>query len=199
MLPIPTLMKRLSVLAMVLLAASTLVWAEARVEMGTYVEGTVTGFAPNTGGTLTLGDTLQFKTENGAVTVPFESIVKADLSGVRTHADSVPLYKVWAFHKRFTAKTKTQLLTLRFTDEENAERTMTIELPQEAASTAMDTIEAKAGKLHADGKAAKAEGPSKKDAAPSKATGDWWGDKYWKTNRNAATWGKPAGSIAPQN
>ena len=36
-------------------------------------------------------------------------------------------------------------------------------------------------------------------ASPATKPGsDWWGDNIWKTPRNAETWGKPAGTSAPQ-
>ena len=38
-----------------------------------------------------------------------------------------------------------------------------------------------------------------KASPATKAGSDWWGDDVWKTNRNAATWTKPAGASAPQD
>lgn len=36
-------------------------------------------------------------------------------------------------------------------------------------------------------------------ASPATKPGsDWWGDDIWKTKRNAETWTKPTGTIAPQ-
>jgi hypothetical protein len=37
-----------------------------------------------------------------------------------------------------------------------------------------------------------------KASPATKAGSDWWGDDVWKTTRNASTWGKPAGTNAPQ-
>jgi hypothetical protein len=38
-----------------------------------------------------------------------------------------------------------------------------------------------------------------KATPPTKPGSDWWGDDIWKTTRNANTWNKPAGTIAPED
>jgi hypothetical protein len=43
--------------------------------------------------------------------------------------------------------------------------------------------------------------PNDRGAKASPATkpgSDWWGDDIWKTTRNASTWTKPTGTIAPE-
>jgi hypothetical protein len=43
--------------------------------------------------------------------------------------------------------------------------------------------------------------PNDRGAKASPATkpgSDWWGDDVWKTTRNAPTWTKPTGTIAPE-
>src|ERR1700756_818891 len=94
----------------------------SRAESTTYVEGNLTGIAPNTGGTLTFSDdkTVSFRTGLGSVVIPYANINKAELGATKVHSENAPLYKVWSLHKRFMGKNKTesQFLTLGFKNED---------------------------------------------------------------------------------
>jgi hypothetical protein len=84
-----------------------------------------------------------------------------------------PLYKVWALPKRLV-KSETRQMTLAFKAENGQDQTMTLEMSKASAEGALATIERHSGKV---------------------ANSDWWGDNYWKTNRNKDTWGG-AGTVA---
>jgi hypothetical protein len=203
--------------AWTVLACAT-AFAASRAESTTYVDGNLTGVSPNTGGTLLFSDdkSMSFRTGLATVSVPYASIGKAELGVTRTNSHDVAFYKVWARHK----KTETQFLTVEFKNEEGEAKTMTLELAQASAPSVLAAIQERTAQLAA-AKAdpagvvtpaeavvrpavastkpvIRANDAGAKATPPTKAGSDWWGDDIWKTHSNAATWSKPAGTIAPQ-
>ena len=206
--------------AWTVLACAT-AFAASRAESTTYVDGNLTGVSPNTGGTLLFSDdkSMTFRTGLATVSVPYASISKAELGVTRTNSHDVAFYKVWARHK----KTETQFLTVEFKNEEGEAKTMTLELAQASAPSVLAAIQERTGPT-AQLAAAKADPAGvvtpasavvrpavasnkpiiynddrgSRASPPKKAGSDWWGDDIWKTHSNAATWAKPAGTIAPQ-
>ena len=175
--------------------------ANSRAETTTYVDGNLTGVAPNTGGTLLFSDdkAVYFRTGLETIPVPYASISKAELGATKVHSHDVPLYKVWALHKRFSGKTETQLLTLEFKTEEGEEKTMTLELAHSVAPNVLSTIQSHSAVEVA---AAEPTEPPKalktvRPAQTKPAAEGWWGDSVWKTTRNADKWNKPAATSAP--
>jgi len=142
----------------------------------TYVKGTIDELSPNTGATLVnTGKSMEIRTPLHSVQVPYSQISKAELGAIQSHAPEADApYKVWTLHKRFMTSPQTQEMTVAFTNEKGQNQTMTIELPKKAAAGLFATIERHSGAV---------------------ADGNWWGDDYWKTNRNKDTWGG-AGTIA---
>jgi hypothetical protein len=183
-------MKRLTLIA---LLASAAMFAASRSETATYVDGNVPSVAPNTGGTLVLDDKDNMYFRTGLVNVPvaYSGISHAELGAVREISHSVPVYKVWALHKRFSGanKTQTQLLIVNFKSEDGEDRSMTLEMAESAAAGALETIESRTGKKF--GAAQKTQTASAKKPEPKKAD-EWWGDDFWKTTRNADKWNKQA-------
>lgn len=185
-------MKRLILLAVLTSAAAL---AASRSETTTYVDGNITGVSPNSGGTLVFSDekAMFFRTGLSNVAVPYSGISKVELGAVKETSHDVPLYKVWALHKRFNGsnKTETQLLIVNFKNEEGEDKAMTLELAKPAVDTVLSTLETRTGKTfvarHAQPKTAAAG-----EAAQTKNPDAWWGDDYWKTTRNADKWGKPS-------
>lgn len=165
-----------SLLALGLLAGAA-AFGATRWEATTYVDGTVKDLAPNTGGTLQFPDekTMYFNTGAKSIAVPYASVDKAELGPTKTHSHEVPFYKIWALQKRFTGKTQTQYLSLRFKTEDGEENNMTLELPQSTAPAVLSKIQVNSGM-----KSAAAVKPLDQD--------EGWGDDYWKTNRNADKW-----------
>src|SRR5262245_39676467 len=101
-----------------------------RAETTTYVDGNLTGVAPNTGGTLVFaeGKSMLFRTGLATIEVPYAGITKSELGATKTNSHDVPLYKVWSLHKRFAGKTHTQFLVVDFKNDEGQEKTMTLEV-----------------------------------------------------------------------
>lgn len=176
-------------------------FAAPRPETTTYVDGNVSSLKPNTGGTLVFTDdqTMTFRNGLTNVAVPYSDILHAQLSAPQTHSEDAPLYKVWELPKRLH-KTEAQLLTVEFKNGSGESRTMTLELARPAASEVMAAIQSKTqGQQVAEAEPPAAKAPA---AAPqaavadsgdelkvrAKSRDDWWGDDYWKTNRNVAKW-----------
>jgi hypothetical protein len=201
-----------SLAALGVLACGLALGADSRAETTTYVDGNLTGVAPNTGGTLLFSDdkAVYFRTGLETIPVPYASISKAELGATKVHSHDVPLYKVWALHKRFSGKTETQLLTLAFKTEEGEEKTMTLELAQSVASNVLSTIQSHSVEqtvptppvVVASAEPAEPTNPPQalKPARPAQAkpaAEGWWGDSIWKTTRNADKWNRPAATSAP--
>ena len=169
------------------LLSVSLAFAAPRPETSTYVDGNVSSLKPNTGGTLVFSDnnSMLFRTGLAEVAVPYASILRAELGATQTHGHDEPAYKVWALPKRLH-KTETQLLTLEFKNGLGESQTMTLELAKPAASSVLSTIEEQTAKPGDGDKSATA---SVKTPSKDLAKDDWWGDNYWKTNRNQTTWG----------
>jgi hypothetical protein len=200
--------------AWTVLACAT-AFAASRAETTTYVDGNLTGMSPNTGGTLMLSEdkSMSFRTGLATISVPYAAITKAELGSTRTNSHDVAFYKVWARHR----KTETQFLTVEFKNDEGDAKTMTLELAQTSAPSVLAAIRERTGPAQvaaagvvtpADAVIRPAQPTVKpvirandagaKASPPTKAGSDWWGDDVWKTRSNAATWAKPAGTIAPQ-
>ena len=97
--------------------------------------------------------------------------------------DAGPAYKVWNVHRRFGDKTR--YLTVHYS-ENGAKNKLVFELRDKAANLTVAQIEIAQGK---------------RQGSVMQTTGNdelWWGDKYWKTDRNADKWNKPSGSEAPK-
>ena len=199
-------MKRLITLAVLTSAAA---FAASKAETTTYVDGNVAGVTPNTGGTLLLSEdkAMYFRTGLANVAVPYAGISKVELGAVKETSHAVPLYKVWALHKRFSGgdKTDTQLLVVSFKNDDGEDKSMTLELSESAIKGVVSTIEDRSGKTF--GAEKQAQSASSKHAAkthaakPADAKADeakkadgWWGDDIWKTTRNTDKWNKGAGS-----
>ncbi len=162
----------------------SIAFAAPRPETSTYVDGNVTSLKPNTGGTLVFTDdnSMLFRTGLAEVAVPYSSIQRAELGATQTHGHDTPAYKIWDLPKHLH-RTETQLLTLEFKNGLGESQTMTLELAKPAASNVLATIEehtSKPAESRAAEKAAVASSSDSKNA--------WWGDDYWKTNRNQDTW-----------
>lgn len=160
------------------------VYAAPRPENTTYVDGNVASLKPNTGGTLvfTDNDSMVFRTGLAEVAVPYSNILRAELGPTQTHSHDAPAYKVWDLPKRLH-RTETQLLVLEFKNGLGESQSMTLELAKPAASDVLSTIEERTTKPEGSKTAASADS---KDSA-------WWGDSFWKTNRNQDSWaGKEA-------
>lgn len=194
-----------------LLALAAVAYGASRAETTTYVDGNLSGVSPNTGGTLLFSDekAMYFRTGLETIPIPYANIGKAELGATQVHSHDVPLYKVWALHKRFTGKTQTQLLTVEFKTDEGEDRTMTLELARGSADTVLSQIQSRTSVTAPVAEVASAEPAQAEPAklkrrkaskphteaktatpAPSGRGDEWWGDSFWKTTRNADKWNK---------
>jgi len=161
-----------------------------RSETSTYVDGNVSTLKPNTGGTLVFTDnnSMTFRSGSADVTVPYASILHADLGPVQTHNHG-PLgisAIVGLLHK-----TQTRLLTVEFKSGLGEDQKMTLELARPDASHALATIQEHTAKSITEAKT----------SAPKTAGGKeaWWGDEYWKTVRNQDSWNAKEASNSSAN
>ncbi|HLH40969.1 MAG TPA: hypothetical protein VKX39_17600 [Bryobacteraceae bacterium] len=178
-------------LTLLFLALAGAALASTPAQTATYIDGNVTGISPNTGGTLSFDDgkAMMLRTGLTSVAVPYDAVSHAELGAVKEDAHGKPFYKFWSRKH----KIETQLLIVNFKDEQGADRTMTLELEQPAAQTVLDDLEARTGKQFTASQtsARKKSNPVAGGASVSK-NGEWWGDQYWKTPRNADKWSKPS-------
>jgi len=132
---------RLSLLTLTLACAA---FAASPAQTTTYLDGNVTGLAPNTGGTLSFDDekAMVLRTGLTSISIAYETLSHAELGAVKENSHDVPFYKFWARKH----KTETQLLIVDFKDEQGADRTMTLELAQPAAETVLNDLQARTGK-----------------------------------------------------
>lgn len=173
-------------------------------EKATYVDGNLTGVSPNSSGTLLFPDdrAMVFEAGGDSIQVPYATISKADLGAMRVHSPQVPVYKVWALSKRITGRTRTQLLTVVFKGEEGEDVSMTLELARAAAPDVLATINGHTGK----GPMVAAAPPRVKltedqvmAAGPAESSkASWWGDDYWKTERNSNKWNNVQATNTPR-
>jgi hypothetical protein len=128
----------------------------------TYLDGSLTGFAKWSNGTLTfsVGKSIQLKTRQRALAIPYVRITAAELGDVHTPAPD-PIYKVWSLKKRFVNKGETQELTITFQDDAGGDQSVTVELSRENAVATLDAI---------------------------RDRNQWWGDRVWRTRRNTEGW-----------
>jgi hypothetical protein len=132
-----------------------------------YVGGTVKSIPADAVGSFDFDDTreLKFLYHGGFFAVPYEQITSTEVTKSEPHhlLRKIPAP---AFGRR------KQTMTIAFKDAAGAAGTLSFEVTENQASIASDTIEAK--KAFA--------------AASSIPSNDWWGDRYWKTNRNKSNW-----------
>jgi len=166
-----------------MLLACIAVSGAPRPETSTYVDGNVSALTPHTGGTLVFKDnnSMTFRTGSTDVSVPYASILHAELGATQFHNHDMPgiLRVVNRVHP-----TETQLLTVDFKSSLGENQTMTLQLGKPAASSVLATIQEHTAKSVTALKA-----PAGKTADGKEA---WWGDSYWKTTRNQDSWNSNA-------
>jgi hypothetical protein len=135
-----------------------------------YVGGTVKSIPVNSSGTFNFDDAKEFRfTYNGAVyRLPYDQITNTDIekADIRRVLHVFPVVSPIASRRR-------QTLVINYMDPAGATGALNFELMAYKAEDAQQTILAK-----------KTPGP----VADPTATNAWWGDKFWKTNRNKAEW-----------
>ena len=150
-----------------------------------YVGGTVQSIPVNAAGTFNFDSAreLSFNYGGSVYNLPYEQITGMDIKRAelrRVH--KIPVPSVFPSHWK-------DVLNISYKDSSGATGTLKFEMPTLEAIDARQRIEDK-------------RAPAGESAATS-PNSQWWGDSYWKTNRNKAAWdaqNKPASqaSQAPQ-
>ena len=147
-------------------AATTSVDAE-------YTGGTAKGIPMNSFGTLSLADQkeLQFHYGTSVYRISYDQITGSDiLAGETRHL----------FHRipvpNFVAIKKRETLSISFHDSTGHNGTLNFELSSRLISSTQSVLNARIQKESLTSDAGSTED-------------NWWGDKWWKTNRNQETWG----------
>jgi hypothetical protein len=164
-------------IALTLIAAGLAMAGSPKQELVTYVDGNVTGVAPNTGGSLVFANDSGMELRTGLATsaIPYAKISKAQLGRIREQASTEPLYKVWTLHKKIM-KPQLQKLALEYKNVDGEDKSMTIELERGAAAETIKTI------------LSYNEGVDTGIRQEASKTQEWWGDSVWKTSRNKDVW-----------
>ena len=136
-----------------------------------YVGGTVKSIPVNSAGKFSFDDAKEFRfTYSGSVyKLPYDRITGIDIekADIRRVLHVFPAMSPIASHRK-------QTLVINYTDATGTTGTLNFELMAYRAVEAQETIAAKKSPIS--------------PAAAIAASNEWWGDKYWKTKRNQATW-----------
>ena len=138
-----------------------------------YIGGTAKAIPANTFGTLSLEDAkeLQFHYGTSVYRVSYEQITGSDIQAGETRHlfGRIPV-------PNFVPIKKRQTISISFRDNNGGTGTLNFEVASSAAWSAQTVLNARMQKLSL--------------ASDASSTDDnWWGDKWWKTNRNQDTWG----------
>jgi hypothetical protein len=144
------------------------------IDKASYVTGTVADIPRNAQGTLDLDDSdqLHFKYGETSFKLPYTRITGFEFENkaVRELDPGFGRAKVWAL----LAKKKSEVLTVMFQDEQDRKGVLVLELPKGTAELATPVLAARTGKAQG------IQPGSEEDA--------WWGNRYWRTNRNRHLW-----------
>jgi hypothetical protein len=169
----------------IILAAMPPAVVRAASDSVEYVGGTVKTIPVNSAGSFNFDDAKEFRfTYGGAVySLPYDQITT-------TQIEKADIRRVWHVFPAVSpiASRRRQTLVINYTDASGATGAVNFELAAYKAEEAQQTIAAK-----------KSPGPGPIDAQAQTA---WWGDKYWRTNRNKAEWDARDAQVAasaPQN
>jgi len=142
-----------------------------------YVGGTVKSIPANATGSFDFDDTreMKFLFSGGFYAVPYELITGTELSKDESSHHIFRKIPAPSFgHKKET-------LTIAFKDAAGTAGSLSFDVSGNQANLAVDTIAAK--KAFAE--------------AATIPGNDWWGDRYWKTNRNKSGWETQTASAPP--
>ena len=135
-----------------------------------YTGGTVKTIPENSTGMFNFDDPnfLRFNYGGGAFSLPYEQITATEVTRAEAHhiLRKVPVPSLNPGKRKAS-------LALKYKDAAGATGTLNFGLTAGQAEEACDTIAAK--KAFAE-------------AASAQQSGDWWGDRFWKTNRNKDAW-----------
>lgn len=172
-------------------------------------------------------NTLVFRTGLTSVSIPYAAVTRSELGATRETSHGKPAYKVWARKKKTETQfltvefkgdegdAKTMTLELAQASAPSvlaeiqehtgkapvAEVASAAPVPPQALKASSTPAPAQTEPTHITASNRPINDPHDKGSKASPATkagSDWWGDDIWKTARNASTWTKPTGTIAPE-
>ena len=114
---------------------------------------------------------LSLKAEKSSVEIPYDKISKMEMGRSGWRGKRVKNVPIW-FSKDSPA------ITIHFKSNEDVDQIMVLALSHQDTMTAVPVLESRTGKEVAHANLRKPE------------DGTWWGDRYWRTDRNAGTWAK---------
>ncbi len=147
------------------LLSAVVVWAAPNNAQVEYASGTVKALPAKTQGTLDVDDSKEFRFhyKDTVYAVPYDRIdsaAKGRPTSIAGKLKGVP--GVFSRHK-------SEYLTVSFRDDNGASQVMTFALSRQTLDQALPALQSKTG-----------AGVQRQD--------EWWGDKYWKTDRNLDRW-----------
>jgi hypothetical protein len=147
-------------------------------DIAEYVGGTAKAIPVNATGSLSADDAkeLQFNYGQSVYKLPYGQITSTEImQGEGRHILKVPV-------PSFFGKKK-ETLAINYKDASGAKGTLNFELSAREANATRDAI------------AAWQATPQTAGATPQSI--EWWGDRFWKTNRNMGTWQTPTTAVTP--
>ena len=167
---------RLILLSMIVYVLAPPAVVQGYNDTATYVSGSVKSIPINMIGSLDVTEKGELRFDYGAAVykVPCSQITSTAVTQeeARRILHRIPVPSLAPGRKK-------QTLTISYKDAAGANATMNFELSASQASDVLENI---------------ANVKATPQAAPSlnQSNNDWWGDKYWKTNRNLTGWEGPA-------
>jgi hypothetical protein len=136
-------------------------------ESAEYVGGTVKSIPVNSAGLLNFDDAkeIRFSYSGSVYSLPYEQITSTEIEKAegRRLLGKIPVPAL--LHRK-------QVLSVNYKDAAGATGSLNFEVASNDAAGLQATIEAK-------------KAPQ---TAATQNPADWWGDRYWKTNRNQSQW-----------
>ena len=167
---------RLILLSMIVYVLAPPAVVQGYTDTAAYVSGSVKSIPINMIGSLDVTEKGELRFDYGAAVykVPCSQITSTAVTQdeARRILHRIPVPSLAPGRKK-------QTLTINFKDASGANATMNFELSANQASAVLEDI----AMVKATPQAASSLNQSKDD---------WWGDKYWKTNRNLPGWEGPA-------
>ena len=172
-------MRTASLILLTMAAGFTSYAATATTHDATYSVGNLDGLSAGAKGSLRAG-------EERAPSIAARSrsrrrtpkITSTELGPKVIQSTETYKHKFWEVNKMFGNKTERQSLIVNFKDVRGTDQTMTLELSDVDAQVVRVTIENRSGLT-----------------ARRQQDEGWWGDEYWKTDRNQKTWSMQTASV----
>ncbi len=166
---------RLILLSMIVFVLAPPAVVQGYSDTATYVSGSVKSIPINMIGSLDVTEKGELRFDYGSAVykVPCSQITSTAVTQEETrrilHRIPVP---------SLAPGRKKQTLTISYKDAAGANATMNFELAASQASAVLEDI-------------ATVKATPQSATSLNQSNNDWWGDKYWKTNRNVSGWDGP--------